>query len=362
MRRWFWGVLLIVGCLLGFSAACWSAAEKSQEIWLRLIPTSPTAFTNAIPHTVTFDAEVEGAEKLTLRVYNPEGEIAGFRTQKQVQSGERAVRAAGYALRAGQTRKEDLNVFFKSDTAAGTWRVEVTASGTKKKPVTASLAVEIRPPDPLELGQLEETHALLRGTEGSAVPAEEGKIRFVAQDPADPSFVRDYWLSKKYDLRDSANQKCSRAVFSMALSYLGIDCTPVRMSEMLWGEDILSTFDPVCEKLGGVERVTGDLETLWAAYEAGEASPVLLHFTYDGGMHALLVAGRDREKPELFYCVTSGQPVNTSEWPDGLTRDHVIPILIERGEIGQWIQSPLLKRYHKGRIDEIWQWKRTDTP
>ena len=206
---------------------------------------------------------------------------------------------------------------------------------------------------------------MLIGEDGDeALPAEEGKIRFVAQNPKDPSFVKEYWLSKKYDLREKSNKKCTRAVFSMALSYLGIDCTPVRMSDLLWGEEIIHTFDPVCEKLGNVERISGDLDTLWAAYEAGEASPVLVHFDYESGegMHSLLLVSRDRLNPELFYCVTSSSAVNTSAFPDGKVRDHVIPILIEEGRIGAWIQSPLLKAYHKGKIDDIWQWTRTDIP
>ena len=131
---------------------------------------------------------------------------------------------------------------------------------------------------------------------------------------------------------------------------------------MLWGENILYTFDPVCEKLGNVVRVEGDLDTLWADYEAGIGSPVLLHFTYEGGegMHALLLVSRDRLNPELFYCVTSSSPVDTSDYPDGKKREHVIPIIIEDGRLGAWIQSPMLRLYNKGKIDEIWQWRRTD--
>ena len=107
-------------------------------------------------------------------------------------------------------------------------------------------------------------------------------------------------------------------------------------------------------------RKEGDLESLWERYQEGKASPVQLHFQYEDGMHSVLLAARDEENPELFYAVTTGQQANTSSYPDGKPRDMVIPILIEKGEIGQQIQSPLLKRYHKGVIDQIWQWERTD--
>ena len=131
---------------------------------------------------------------------------------------------------------------------------------------------------------------------------------------------------------------------------------------MLKGEEIDFTYDPVCRKLGNVSRMDGDLETLWTNYERGEASPVMLHFRYSGGegMHAVLLVARDEDDPELFYAVTTGQRVNTSAFPDGMSRDVVIPILIEKGENGQRIQSPALKRYHKGTIDQIWQWKLTE--
>jgi len=194
-----------------------------------------------------------------------------------------------------------------------------------------------------------------------ALSVEPGKIRYVAQNPKDSLFVKEYWLSKGHDLREKANQKCTRAAFSMALSWLGIDCTPVAMSDLLRSEELFYTYDQVCEALGNVTRVEGNLETLWAAYQAGEGSPVLLHFVYSGGgMHAVLLVARDEEDPDLFYALTSGQRVNTTAYPDGVPRDAVIPILIEKGEEGERIQSPLLKTYDRGKIDGIWQWKLRD--
>ena len=359
MKRWAVVFLLVLGWLLSMTAC---QAEETG-VFLRLQPTTKTSFSNAIPHYVYFDAETENAEKLVVRLYKPSGAPAAFRTRKHVDTNRKAVTVAQYSLKKGQNNKEDLNILFRSETESGIWRIEVTAVAAKKQSVPQVLEVEIHKPLPLEMGQLEEVHAMLIGEDGDeALPAEEGKIRFVAQNPKDPTFVREYWLSKGHDLREGANKKCTRAVFSMALSYIGIDCTPVQMSDMLWGEEIIYTFDPVCEKLGNVERVSGDLETLWTAYEAGEGSPVLVHFDYEGGegMHALLLVSRDRLNPELFYCVTSSSPVNTSAFPDGKEKDHIIPILIEEGRIGAWIQSPLLKAYHKGKIDDIWQWIRTD--
>ncbi len=358
------GVLLAIIWLLSPASLRAETAGEDGGVSLRLIPDSPVRITNAILHYICFDAEVKNAEKLTIRVYKPSGEPARFRTRKHVDENKKAVQTVQYGIRNGQNRMEDLNILFRSECETGTWKIEVTAANGKKQKAVRTLEVEVREPDPLEMGQLEEVHSQMRGeTGGEPITAEEGKIRFVAQDPADPSYVRDYWLSMKFDLRKGSKGMCTRACFSMALSYLGIDCTPVAMSDLCWSESIFYTYDAVCKKLGNVERTAGDLETLWESYSAGEGSPVMIHFTYEnGGMHAVLAVSRDRLNPDLYYCVTSGQPADTSSWPDGRARDHVIPVLIEDGNIGQWIQSPLLKRYHKGRIDQIWQWKRTDIP
>ena len=358
---WKWGILLMISWMLGPGGGL----AGGTEISLRLVPTTKTTFSNAIPHYVYFDAETENATSLTVKLYKPSGVQTSFRNRGHVNRNQKAVRQTQYPLKKGETRKADLNILFRSESDTGIWRIEVTATASGKKPVTETIEIEITAPEMPELGQLSEVHAILEGEDGNvAVPVREGRIRFIAQNPKDPAFVTEYWLSRKYDLRETANRKCTRAVFSMALSWLGIDCTPVRMSEILWGEDIFYNFDPVCKKLGNVERRSGDLETLWEKYEAGDGSPIFLHFTYEGGagMHAVLLVSRDRVNPELFYCVTSSSPVNTSAYPDGREKEHVIPIVIGEGKTGAWIESPMLETYNKGKIDEIWQWYRTDLP
>lgn len=339
-----------------------AAAASEKEVTLEVTASGPVSFTNVLFHYVSFDVQVRNAEKLVIRVLNPEGKQVNFRNRRRVDRKEPARSTAVYRLKKGQREWKGLDVLFQSGSKAGRWTVEITASAIGRAGAVKNLAVDIRDPDPLKMDMLGRVHAMLTGTEKrEATGVEAGKIRYIAQDPDDPLFVKEYWTGKAYDLRKKANQSCTRAVFSMALSWLDIDCTPVRMSELAKGENIIHTYDPVCRLLKNVVRTEGDLETLWAEYEAGRASPVLLHFTYDDSMHAVLLAARDEENPELFYAVTSGQRVNTSLFPDGKNRDMVIPILIEKGETGQRIQSPLLSRYHKGQIDQIWQWKRTDT-
>lgn len=333
---------------------------EDRPVLLELIPTSPVSFTNALYHYVYFDAMVQNAEKLTIMLTDPEGNSAAFRNRRRVDRKESASPVAVYSLKKGQTAWENLNILFQSGLKAGTWIISVTAAAEKKNSVTKTLEVEIRDPDPLGMKQLPQVHRMLTGDRGGLMPVEQGKIRYVSQDPSDSLFVKEYWFSSAYDLREKANQSCSRAVFSMALSWLGIDCTPVGMSEIVRSGELFYTYDIICKMLGNVIRKEGNLESLWEVYQAGKASPILLHFKYEGGMHAVLLAARDEENPDLFYAVTSGERVDTSRFPDGRKRDMVIPILIEKGETGQMIQSPLLGRYHKGVIDQIWQWVRTD--
>ena len=355
MAAWLLGVAM---ALIGLPGS-----GGSEEAALRLIPDpeTRTAFTNGVLHYVYFDVEAPGRERITLQLISPEGKETAFRTRQHVNMNQQPVLSARYDLKEGQTRLEGMNVLFRSKTAPGVWQIRVTASVAGEGDVTETIPVTIRNLAPETLQGLEAVHGMIRGIDGGEmIPAEAGTIRYISQNPSDRAFVKDYWVSSVFDLRPGANEKCTRVVFSMALGYLGIDCTPIRMTDMTLAVDMDYTYDPVCRKLGNVVRQEGDLETLWARYEAGEGSPVYLHFRYEGGMHAVLLVARDRENPDLFYTVTSAQRIDTSAYPGGRERDPVVPLILEEGDTGGLIQSPLMPKYHKGVIDRIWQWTRTD--
>jgi len=65
---------------------------------------------------------------------------------------------------------------------------------------------------------------------------QSGRIRRVGQNRSDPWFTRSYWENKKYNFvyggDQLSNSMCTRANYSMALSYLGIAVSPVEMSEI----------------------------------------------------------------------------------------------------------------------------------
>lgn len=102
---------------------------------------------------------------------------------------------------------------------------------------------------------------------GQLPDVQRGAIRYISLNPKDPAFLASSWQSDRFDLTvkkgrngetyraDMANMH-SRAVYCMALSYLGVDLTPAAMSELVNSRDITAPFDGVTAKLGvQLERV-----------------------------------------------------------------------------------------------------------
>lgn len=162
---------------------------------------------------------------------------------------------------------------------------------------------------------VEQVEALLLspGKGGQPVGVERGRIRYIPQDSrADPDFCADYWLggepgsemdltleegprSKPYAYY--ARNMCTRAVYAMALSYLGIDLTPGAMSALLEKRDIPMHYDEVTDALPEIERVTFPKDAFRQMFEAYQTdsgySPVYLYFRRpSGSTHALLVVAR----------------------------------------------------------------------
>ena len=347
---------LLAALLLAFAAG--AAGEAAPE--LELVLKTETLFTNVRLHYVYFDALVSGAEKLSVRVISPAGEETPFRTRFRAERKMSAVPCAEYSLEPGQEVFEDANVLFTSKSELGTWVIRVTASAGDRE-TTAEIPVEIRPAVIESLNQLAEARALVDGIgRKEPIPATEGRVRYIAQTKTDRDYVREYWMNPDCDLRELSGTMCTRAVYSMALGWLGVDCTPVDMSVLVKSRSIHFTYDQVSDALGNVTRVDEDLETMWAEYEAGRASPLMLHYVYNGGEHAVLLVARDRENPMLFYAVTTAQRVNTSEWPNGMKDDVILPVIIDPSRDGDQVLSPLIRRYDRGKIDRLWQWKLTE--
>lgn len=142
-----------------------------------------------------------------------------------------------------------------------------------------------------------------------------GRIRYIAQKKDAPYFLDEYWIGgerggimdltidridgRKYP--SYCDTMCTRAVCSMALSYLGYDVTPGDMSAMLGKRDINVPYDEVTDLMDGLYRVTaGELSSFEKKYEKylsdPNYSPIMLQIEKTNGRpHSLLIIGKDKD-------------------------------------------------------------------
>ncbi len=350
-------VLLSVFLCLFHLPAGW-AEDTAETERMEITPCSIVNFANGVSHYVSFDVAFREAARLVIRLYRPDGSQSSFKTRKHVRYGLDAVRAVSMETDPSAGEIKNIEIYFKKACTPGTWRITATAEDRKKNVLgQCSLEVCVREAETPVPADYEKVYAVLSGGKENV---EAGRVRMVAQIPEDPCFVKALWKNKAYDLLEDSRNMCTRAVFSMAVSYLGIDCSPAGMSEITRSRELFYTYEAVAEKLGNLERVEGTVEELFALYEAGGHSPVCIHFTYsDSGMHALLLLARDSLNPEMYYALDPGAGVNALA-VGGRKHEHIIPLIIDEGRIGNRIQSPLIQRYNSAQLDEIWCWKLKD--
>lgn len=204
----------------------------------------------------------------------------------------------------------------------------------------------------------------------SAKEVEAGRVRHIAQDIAeDPTFVGWYWLGGEeggpLDLTQRTygvgqqykyycGNMCTRAVYSMALSYLGVDCTPGDMSTLMGTRNLEEPYDKVTQALESVERVTFTqyiFDQMYALYEQDSSySPVYMYFRKStGATHALLIVART-EKENGFWVVD----------PAGNSRDggkvHVFRIRFN--PVKKKIIAATFEKYVDSTVVCFCQWRR----
>lgn len=165
---------------------------------------------------------------------------------------------------------------------------------------------------------------LLLPPEDGLSAAQRGYIRYVSQDARDEAvFRKGYWLGGEegsvldLTLKELNGKKftyhtgimCTRAAYSMALSYLGIDLTPGEMSAMTGSRNLDDPYDDISASIG-VERVIPRayaFNTMIDNYLTDpDYSPVYLYFIKpNGGTHALLVVGK---VPDGRYVAVDSNP------------------------------------------------------
>lgn len=198
-----------------------------------------------------------------------------------------------------------------------------------------------------------------------------GYIRYIGQNQKrDDAFRKKYWLGGeegsvldltlterhgvKFDFH--AGVMCSRAVYSMAMSYLGLDITPGDMSAMMNSRNLDEPYDMISWKIG-VERVTADshvFNTMMENYLTDDSySPVYLYFRRpNGSCHSVLVVARNPETGR--FLVVDSNPIQSG---GKLYRIYFISLNKARTQI---INSTFNKELKGSEVLQIYQWRLID--
>ena len=167
--------------------------------------------------------------------------------------------------------------------------------------------------------------------------------------------VLDLTLKERYGIKFPfhAGVMCSRAVYSMALSYLGVDVTPGDMSRMMNSRNLDEPYDIISWKVG-VERVEAKsnvFNTMFENYLSDESfSPVYLYFRRPNGTtHAVLVVARNPDTGR-FMVVDSNPPQSGSK----LYHVYFISLNKQRTEI---INSTFKKELKGSKVLQLYQWQ-----
>ena len=196
---------------------------------------------------------------------------------------------------------------------------------------------------------------------------EAGKVRYIGQnEEKDAMFRTGYWLGgEKGSLLDltlterdgtkfpfHAGVLCSRAVYSMALSCLGIDLTPGDMSRVMNSRNLSEPYDAI-SALYGVERVMPEsnvFNTMFDNYLSDEHySPIYLYFQRPNGTrHAVLVVAREPDTGRFLVIDSSAPPAGGKVY-----RVYFISLNKQRTEI---INSTF-KNLKGSKVLQLYQWR-----
>lgn len=212
---------------------------------------------------------------------------------------------------------------------------------------------------------------LLLPPEDGINDVEAGCIRYIAQKQnADDAFRKEYWLGgeegsildltvKKrngYEYGFHAGTMCTRAVYSMAMSCLGIDVTPGAMSAITGDRNIDEPYDDFSKRIG-VERVTYKSKVfnrMMENYLTNDSySPVYLYIQKpSGSYHALLVVAYMPN--ESRYIVVDSSPYTVDDVPQ---RVYFISLNKNRTEI---INSTFRWELRGSKVLQVYQWHLVD--
>ncbi len=195
-----------------------------------------------------------------------------------------------------------------------------------------------------------------------------GRVRFLSLNVKDKAYSDTAWVSERFDLtvrhgkdgeryRADLKNMNSRAAYCMALSYLGIDMTPVMMSEVLGQRDVAAPFDAVTATLPNVERVEVPayvFDTMVENYLTGENySPVVCEFRKpDGAMYTVLIVGYIPETGGFIICDPAAPVKDGANWHTYNMCWHVVRQVV--------LYSDFYDEFYASEVRSLWQWRLTD--
>jgi len=166
-------------------------------------------------------------------------------------------------------------------------------------------------------------------------------VRHMPQITGYANFCDSYWKNDYFDLTTSYNENnnniskpychelCSRAAYSMALSYLGIDLTPVEMSTIISSRGISGSYGnsnpykDITDKISNVKHIEGSLDNLYDNYASNKNySPIYFHFSKP---HCILIIGQKSE--DVYYVV---DPSVRSNLNAAMYNEHIYEMTLDK--------------------------------
>lgn len=212
-----------------------------------------------------------------------------------------------------------------------------------------------------------EQFLLLPGDEDVAA-VQRGYIRYIAQNTKrDPAYRKSYWLggeegsvldltlTKRYEHEFDFHigVMCTRASYSMLLSYFGIDMSPGKMSEVTGQRNLYEPYTEISEMFGLEFYDLGrrHFDEMVQSYLTDDSySPVYLYFQKpNGNKHSVLVIGYMPDTGR--YLVVDSNPYFAFGKP---YRVYFMSFNLKRTRV---INSTFADELVGSVLLEVWQWR-----
>jgi len=215
----------------------------------------------------------------------------------------------------------------------------------------------------LNADTVEEVNQLVLLPQGDELPAPEaGKIRYISLNTTDAAFRRSAWANDRYDLTTKAGgykadmrNMHNRAVYCMALSYLGVDVTPVMMSELAGSRDVTAPYDAVTTQLGvKLERVEPKsyvFDTMVENYLTDPSySPVMCTFrTKAGDIYTVLIVAYIPSTGGFIICDAAAPRLDGQTLHAYKMAWHIVRRFV--------LSSAFYDKFYESEVIALYQWR-----